>query len=69
VGRSFDILLEERERMIEVNDNDHSFHGAENWLLLRLMRGTKRLNPFFRLREASEVLSFSLGLSLVAFHG
>jgi len=28
------------------------------------MRGTKRLNPFFRLHEASEVLSFIPGLSI-----
>jgi len=37
---------------------------VENWLylrLLRIMRGTKRLNPFFRLHEASEVFSFSPG--------
>jgi len=34
-----------------------SFYGVENWLLLRMMRGTKRLNPFFRLHEASEVLN------------
>ena len=26
--------------------------------MLRIMRGTKRLNPFFRLHEASELLSF-----------
>ena len=32
------------------------FYGVENWLLLRIMCGTKRLNPFFRLHEASEVL-------------
>jgi len=32
-----------------------SFYGVENWLLLRIMCGTKRLNPFFRLHEASEV--------------
>jgi len=30
------------------------FYGVENWLLQRRMCGTKRLNPFFRLREASE---------------
>jgi len=36
-----------------------SFYDIENWLLLRIMRGTKRLNPFFRLHETSEVLSFS----------
>jgi len=29
----------------------------------------KRLNPFFRLRKAHEVLSFSPGLSLAAFYG
>jgi len=34
------------------------FYGVENWLLLRTMCGTKRLNPFIRLlSEASEVLS------------
>jgi len=30
---------------------------------------TKRLNPFFRLHEASEVPSFTPGLFLVAFCG
>jgi len=30
-----------------------SFYGVEKWLLLRIMCGTKRLNPFFRLHEAS----------------
>jgi len=30
------------------------FYGVENWLLLSRMCGTKRLNPFFRLCEASE---------------
>jgi len=30
-----------------------SFHDVTNWLLLRIMRGTKRLNPYFRLHEAS----------------
>jgi len=34
-----------------------SFSGVENWLLLHIMCGTKRLNPFCRLYEASEVLS------------
>ena len=34
-----------------------AFYGVENWLLLRTMCGTKRLNPFFRLYEASEVLN------------
>jgi len=34
-----------------------SFYGVENWLLLRIMRGTKRLNPFLRLHEASEALN------------
>ena len=34
-----------------------SFHGVENWLLLRMMCGAKRLNPFFRLYEASDVLN------------
>jgi len=33
------------------------FFWRWNWLLLRLMCGTKRLNPIFRLHEASEVLS------------
>jgi len=33
-----------------------SFHDVTNWLLLRIMRGTKRLNPYFRLHEASDVL-------------
>jgi len=43
--------------MIEMNDNEHSFFpGVENWLLLHIMCGTKRLNPFFRLHETSEVL-------------
>jgi len=33
------------------------FSGVENWLQLRIMCGTKRLNPFFRLHEASYVLN------------
>jgi len=37
-----------------------------NWLLIGIMCETKRLNPFFRLQEASEVLSFSPGLSLLS---
>jgi len=31
-------------------------YGVENRLLLRLMCGAKRLNPFIRLHETSEVL-------------
>jgi len=38
---------------IEVNEDEHSL----NWLLLLVMCGTKCLNPFFRLHEASEVLN------------
>ena len=34
-----------------------SFYGIDTWLLLHVMCGTKRLNPFFRLHEASEVLN------------
>jgi len=34
-----------------------SFSGVENWLLLHIICRTKRLNPFFRLHEASEVLN------------
>jgi len=30
-----------------------SFYGVENWSLLPIICGTKRLNPFFRLHEAS----------------
>jgi len=33
------------------------FTGVENWLLSHVMCGTKRLNPFFRLHEASVVLN------------
>jgi len=44
-----------------------SFYDVENWLLLRIMRGTRRLNPFFRIQiirgHWNEVLSFSPGLS------
>jgi len=43
-----------------------SFYNVENWLLPGIMCETKRLNPFFRLQEASEVLSFSPGLSLLS---
>jgi len=32
-----------------------SWQGVKNWLLLRVTCGTKRLNPFFRLHEASVV--------------
>jgi len=45
------------------------FCDVENWLLLHIMRGTNRLNPFFRLHEDSEVLPFSPGLYIVAFYG
>jgi len=39
------------------------FYGFENWLLLRIMCGTKRLNPFFRLHKASGVLKkYLMGL-------
>jgi len=34
-----------------------SFYGVENWLLLRIICGTKRLNLFLKLHEASEVLN------------
>jgi len=34
-----------------------SCSGVENWLLLHIMCGTKRLNQFFRLHEASQVLN------------
>ena len=37
-----------------------SFHCVENWLLWRVMCGTKRLNPFFRLHETSEVLKYRM---------
>jgi len=30
-----------------------SFYSVENWLLLRIMCGTKCLNPLLRLHEAS----------------
>jgi len=43
-----------------------SFYNVENWLLIGIMCEKKRLNPFFRLQEASEVLSFIPGL--VAFN-
>jgi len=33
------------------------FHGVENWLLLRVMCGTKRLSPFSIVHEAKEVLN------------
>jgi len=47
------------------------FYCAENWLLLPIMCvwnktlemcGTKRLNLFFRLHEASEVLKHVIGV-------
>jgi len=41
-----------------------SFYDVENWLLLRIMRGTKRLNRLFRLHKAREVLSFNSRLLL-----
>jgi len=44
------------------------FYGVEIWLLLDIVCGTKCLNMFFRLHEASEVLSFNPGLYLVAFY-
>ena len=40
-------------RRIEVNDDEPSLFLALNGLLLHIMCGTKRLNPFFRLHEAS----------------
>jgi len=45
------------------------FYGVENWLLLRIMCETKRLNPLFRLHEASEVRSFIPGLPLFSVYG
>jgi len=40
-----------------------SFYGVENWLVSRIMCETKRLNPFFRLHEASELLNeYIMGL-------
>jgi len=51
-----------------VNEDEHSlFMTLRIGLFLRIICGRKGLNPFFRLHEASEVLSFSPGLSLVAF--
>jgi len=41
-----------------------SFYNVESWVLIGIMCETKRLNPLFRLQEASEVLSFSPGPSL-----
>jgi len=38
-------------------------NGDEHYLFM-----AKRLKPFFRLHKAGEVLSFSRGLSLVAFY-
>ena len=35
-----------------------SFYDVENWLFLRIMCGTKRLNQFLRLLEAIEVQYF-----------
>jgi len=50
--------IEESARRTEVNDDEHSpFHSVRNWLLLRMMCGTKRLNLFFSLHEASKVLN------------
>jgi len=40
-----------------VNDNEYSLFMVENWLLLCTMCGTKLMNPFIRLPEASEVLN------------
>ena len=37
--------------------------------MLGIICGTKRLNPFFRLQEASEVLLLNPGFSLAAFSG
>jgi len=63
------ISIEEWAQRIEVNDDQHSFYGVENWSLLHIMYGTKCLNPIFRLHEASEALSFSPDLSLIAVNG
>ena len=54
-----------------MNDDEHSiFMALRLGLLLRTMRGTKRLNPFFRLGYMRPVvLLFSPGLYLVAFYG
>jgi len=46
-----------------------SFYGIENWLLLRIMCGTKRLNQFFRLLEASEVRYFRSAQASLSFMG
>jgi len=42
---------------IEMNDDEaFSFYGVENRLLLHMCE-KKRLNPFFRLHEVSDVLN------------
>jgi len=43
------------------------FYGVENELLLRIICHTERLKPFQITR--TEVLSFRLGVLLVAFYG
>jgi len=53
-----------------VNDDTYSlnFYGIANWLLLRIMCGTKCLNPFLRLHEASEVLKLNKYVLWVWLH-
>jgi len=51
-----------------VNDDEHSlFMTVRIGYWLRIMRGTKRLNPFFRLHEAIVRYSYSAQVSLLLF--
>jgi len=46
-----------------VNDDEHSLFMALGLIIVTHNAWKKRLNPFIKLHEASEVLSFSKGLS------
>ena len=46
-----------------MNDDEHFLFirlRLENWYIAYIMCGKKRLNPFFRLHETSEVLNKSV---------
>jgi len=54
-GNKRSLYKNDREKLR--NDDVDSLYGVEDLLMARIMCGTKRLNPFVRLHEASEVLN------------
>ena len=64
-----DLYIEERAQWIEVNDDEHSLFMALRLGYCYYNVWKKMPECFFRLHEASEVPSFSPGLSFVSFCG